>query len=70
MREIINKRKVKGVNMLRMIFKYRSILPELLDLVEVSVASMQDGKISSKERSALMKKFWALVKALEKTAKK
>ena len=56
--------------MLRMIFKYRSILPELLDLVEVSVASMQDGKISSKERSSLMKKFWALVKALETTAKK
>ena len=56
--------------MLRMIFKYRSILPELLDLVEVSVASMQDGKISAKERSALMKKFWALVKALETTAKK
>ena len=41
-----------------------------LDLVEVSVASMQDGKISAKERSALMKKFWALVKALETSAKK
>ena len=52
--------------MLRMIFKYRSVLPELLDLVEVSVASMQDGKISSTERSSLMKKFWALIKALEK----
>ncbi len=48
-----------------MIFNIRKILPELLDLVEVSVESMQDGKISSKERSALMKKFWALVKALE-----
>ena len=56
--------------MLKMIFKYRRILPELLDLVEVSAASMQDGKISSKERSALMKKFWALIKALERTNKK
>ncbi len=48
-----------------MIFKYRKILPELLDLVEVSVESMQDGKISSKELRALMEKFLALVKALE-----
>lgn len=63
---IFNKREVKGVSMLRMIFKYRSVLPELLDLVEVSVASMQDGKLSSTERSSLMKKFWALIKALEK----
>ena len=42
---------------------------ELIDLAETIHTSVQDGKIPREERSMCMKKFWALVKAVEDSSK-
>jgi|TARA_Y100000296_G_scaffold87432_1_gene133775 hypothetical protein len=46
--------------------KYQDILPDLLNLVETSVKSTEDGKIDKKERSKLMSEFWIIIKKLQK----
>ena len=46
--------------------KYSDALPLAIDLIEEIQKSVRDdGSISQKERSALMKRFWALVKVFQ-----
>ena len=49
---------------IRAAIKYKDLLPIFLDLItDVPASVKDDGKITKKEQSRLMKKFHALVKA-------
>ena len=51
---------------IRTAIKYQGILPLVVDLIEeVQKSVRDDGSISQKERSKLMSRFWALVKAVQ-----
>ena len=51
--------------------KYKTALPVAIDLLqEIHKAVQDDGSISRKERSALMSKFWLLVKVVQAPYKK
>jgi len=52
--------------LIKIAIKYQDILPDLINLVETSVASTADGKIDKKERSKLMSEFWIIIKKLQK----
>jgi len=52
---------------MRLAMKYGDVLGIALDLVqEIEKAIRDDGSISQAERSKLMKRFWAVVKAIQK----
>ena len=51
---------------LKMAMKYKDSLPVAVDLIkEIEISMRDDGSISQKERSRLMSRFWALVKAIQ-----
>ena len=51
---------------IKMAMKYKDVLPVAVDLIkEIELAMRHDGSISQKERSKLMSRFWALVKAIQ-----
>ena len=51
---------------IKMAMKYKDVLPVAVDLIkEIELAMRDDGSISQKERSKLMSRFWALVKAIQ-----
>ena len=49
----------------KIVKRYSSCIDELIDLAETIHTSVKDGKVPREERSLCMKKFWALVKAVE-----
>ena len=50
----------------KMAMKYKHTLPVAVDLIkEIELSKRDDGSISQKERSRLMSRFWALVKAIQ-----
>ena len=54
------------IKAIRAALKYSDALPLAIDLIEEIEKSIRDdGSISQKERSALMKRFWALVKVFQ-----
>jgi len=54
------------IKAIRAAIKYSDALPLAIDLIEEIQKSVRDdGSISQKERSALMKRFWALVKVFQ-----
>ena len=54
------------IKAIRAAMKYSDALPLAIDLIEEIQKSVRDdGSISQKERSALMKRFWALVKVFQ-----
>ena len=63
---------VKGRKMLRkvkLVIKYWDMVQQILEFAEVAVKATADGKITQKEKSALMKEFWDIIntaKALRK----
>jgi len=51
---------------IKMAMKYKHTLPVAVDLIkEIEISMRDDGSISQKERSKLMSRFWALVKAVQ-----
>lgn len=49
---------------IRMAIKYKGLLPICIDLItDIQESISDDGKVSRKEQSRLMKKFHALIKA-------
>ena len=44
--------------------KYKHVMPELIEFVELC-ANATDKGISKKERSALMKQYWVIVKSIQ-----
>ena len=51
---------------IKMAMKYKDVLPVAVDLIkEIELSIRDDGSISQKERSKLMSRFWALVKAIQ-----
>ena len=51
---------------MKLAMQYSHVLPVAVDLIqEVEKAVRDDGSISQAERSRLMKKFWAVVKAIQ-----
>ena len=51
---------------LKMAMKYKDSLPVAVDLIkEIEISMRDDGSISQKERSKLLSKFWAVVKAVQ-----
>ena len=53
----------------KIVKRYSSCIDELIDVAETIHTSVQDGKVPREERSMCMKKFWALVKAVEDSSK-
>jgi len=50
---------------IKLAMKYKHTLPVAVDLIkEIEISMRDDGSISQKERSKLMLRFWALVKAV------
>ena len=55
---------------IRMAMKYKSLIPPAVDLItDIQESDKDDGKITKKEQSRLMKKFHALIKAAKETKK-
>jgi len=55
---------------IRMAVKYKSLIPPAVDLItDIQESVKDDGKITKKEQSRLMKKFHALIKAAKETKK-
>ena len=51
---------------IKMAMKYKDVLPVAVDVIkEIELSMRDDGSISQKERSKLMSRFWALVKAIQ-----
>ena len=51
---------------IKLAMKYKDSLPLAVDLIkEIEISMRDDGSISQKERSKLMSRFWALVKAIQ-----
>ena len=46
--------------------KYQSFANEVDDLVSTMYESVKDGKISKEDKSICLKKYWNLLKAIEK----
>jgi len=55
---------------MRLAMQYSHVLPVAIDLIqEIEISIRDDGSISQAERSKLMKRFWALVKAIQDPVK-
>ena len=51
---------------IRLAIRYQHVLPLAIDLIkEADISVRDDGTITKDERSRLLKKFWAVVKALQ-----
>ena len=51
---------------IRLAIRYQHVLPLAIDLIkEAELSVRDDGTISKEERSRLLKRFWALIKALQ-----
>ena len=47
--------------------KYKNVLPEVVQLVDVAVKAVEDGKIAKKEQSALMKEYWDVINKIKES---
>ncbi len=56
------------IKAIKFAIQYKSCIDELMSLVATLHNSVKDGKISQKDSSRCMKKYWALVKAIEKVS--
>ena len=45
--------------------KYKDVLPEVIQLVDVAVKAVEDKKITKKEQSALMKEYWNVINKIK-----
>ena len=55
---------------IRMAMKFKDLIPPAVDLItDIQESVKDDGKITKKEQSRLMKKFHALIKAAKETKK-
>ena len=55
---------------IRLALKYKNLIPPAVDLItDIQESVKDDGKITKKEQSRLMKKFHALIKAAKETKK-
>ena len=51
---------------IRLAIRYQHVLPLAIDLIkEAEISVRDDGTITKDERSRLLKRFWAVVKALQ-----
>ena len=48
------------------IMKYKDAIPAAIDLIETIQSTSADGKLTKDERSKSLKKFWKLVKEVER----
>ena len=54
--------------MLKNLWKFRRVVPDLLRLFATAVEAYDDGRLTDEERSELMSQFWALIKKAGKVA--
>ena len=55
---------------IRLAMQYKASLPLAVDLIkQIEISIRDDGSISQKERSKILKSFWALVKSLQEPKK-
>lgn len=45
--------------------KYKDVLPEVIQLVDVAVKAVEDKKITKKEQSTLMKEYWNVINKIK-----
>tara|TARA_R110002020_G_scaffold388007_3_gene598726 strand:+ start:3306 stop:3482 length:177 start_codon:yes stop_codon:yes gene_type:complete len=45
--------------------KYKDVLPEVIQLIDVAVKAVEDKKITKKEQSALMKEYWNVINKIK-----
>ena len=45
----------------KLVIKYWGMVQQILEFSEVDVKATADGKITQKEKSALMKEFWDII---------
>ena len=45
--------------------KYKDVLPEVIQLIDVAVNAVEDKKITKKEQSALMKEYWNVINKIK-----
>ena len=58
------------LEVIRLAMKYKNLIPPAVDLItDIQESVKDDGKITKKEQSRLMKKFHALIKAAKETKK-
>lgn len=43
---------------LRLIWRYRRYLPPILNLVRGAVGALEDGKLNTREKKKLSRRFW------------
>ena len=54
------------IQIFKLLRKYQSCADEIEDLVSFLYEAAKDGKISKDDRSISLKKYWNLLKAIEK----
>ena len=54
------------IQIFKLLRKYQSCADEIEDLVSTMYEAVKDGKISKDDRSICLKKYWKLLKAIEK----
>jgi len=55
---------------IRLVMQYQHVMPLAIDLIqEIERSIKDDGAISKEERSKLLKRFWAIVRALQEPKK-
>ena len=54
------------IQIFKLLRKYQSCADEIEDLVSTTYEAARDGKISKDDRSICLKKYWNLLKAIEK----
>tara|TARA_Y100000401_G_C8173387_1_gene150316 strand:+ start:210 stop:377 length:168 start_codon:yes stop_codon:yes gene_type:complete len=52
------------IEAIKFAMRYKHVLPELVEFAELCANSTENG-LSKKERSALMKQYWVIVKAIQ-----
>tara|TARA_R100000995_G_scaffold84103_2_gene61802 strand:+ start:388 stop:612 length:225 start_codon:yes stop_codon:yes gene_type:complete len=58
------------IKAIRLAMQYKDSLPLLIDLLkEIESSVRDDGSISQKERSKILKSFWVLVKSVQDPVK-
>ena len=47
--------------------KHRKVMPVVMDFVDACADAVDDGKVSRKDSQTLMKQYWKVIKAVQKS---
>lgn len=64
---LILDREVVMLKLMKNMYKYRNVMPELDDFTDTVIKANGNGLQDKSEKSEMMKKYWVLVKSIQKS---